>query len=384
MDIIKKLKDCDIIKTGEFILKSGEKSNTYFDFRNLISHPNILKEITNLLVEKTTKINELVVGVPMGAIPLATCYSQVTELPMILVRNKKKDHGISKMIDGKFNIGQKVILIEDVITSGKSVRETIKKLELEGLIVNEIICILDRQGGGIDELSKKYKTTALFKLSDFKKRKQLCFALDLTNKKDFMNMIDKVGTYVDIVKTHIDIIEDVNDDFIKELKLKSKEYNFKIWEDRKFADIGSIVEKQLLSGYKIAEWADYISVHLISGESIINSIKEICIENDIKIFVIYEMSSKGNLIDESYKEKVKNIISNNKDLIVGAVTQSFISEEILHVTPGINLELKTDGKGQQYKNIKDLKFTDIYVIGRGIYNATDPKEALFKYKCCNC
>lgn len=292
-----------------------------------------------------------------------------------MIRDKPKTHGTKQLIDGIYEEGQHVILLEDVITTGSSVKEAIIKLESQGLIIHEIVCIMDREGGGVEELSKIYNVRSLYKMSNF--TKQLCFALDVSNKDKFMQLVDEVGERIDILKTHIDIINNVDNDFIDLLVKKSKQYNFKIWEDRKFADIGSIVRNQLLGGnYRIAQWADYISVHLISGEAIIESIMDICNENKIGIFVIYEMSSSGNLINDEYKENVKTIIQ-KYDIIKGIVTQSYVSKNILHITPGISLTNMNDNYGQQYNKPKSI--TDIYVIGRDIYENENPLNMVNRF-----
>jgi orotate phosphoribosyltransferase len=186
MDITEKLKKHNIININQTPLKLEKKINTHFNFVSLISYPKLLKDITNLLIKKTKNKNELVACVSTNIIPLATCYSQILEIPMILINNKQIDNKNYQTISGRFSFKQKIIIIENVITTGKNIKNIIKKLELEGLIINEIICILDKQEGGTEELSKKYQITSLFKSSDFINKHKSQF---ITNKKNITQNI---------------------------------------------------------------------------------------------------------------------------------------------------------------------------------------------------
>jgi len=147
--IIKDLLVHDIVKFGDFTLKSGQKSNIYFDFRLLISYPQTLSKIARLLPMCFPELDgtsiDLLAGVPLGALPLASFLSQHTELPQILYRDTVKSHGTQRRIEGNYQKGQKVGVIEDVVTTGNSVLETCRQLELEGLEVSFILCLLDRR-----------------------------------------------------------------------------------------------------------------------------------------------------------------------------------------------------------------------------------------------
>lgn len=153
---IQKIISSEFVKFGEFTLKSGKKSNIYFDLRNIISEPLLVLELTELLNEKISlSETDRICGVPYGAIPIATALSLKSKIPMILKRKEIKTYGGKKMIEGKFNVGDKVLLIEDVITSGESLLETIKELEEVGLQIGKIVVVLDRQEGGSQLLRDK-------------------------------------------------------------------------------------------------------------------------------------------------------------------------------------------------------------------------------------
>lgn len=126
------------------------------------------------------------------------------------------------------------------------------------------------------------------------KKTNLCISVDLTTTTSILNLLEKVGEHVCLVKTHVDIIEDFSADFIGRLKNLAEKFNFLILEDRKYADIGNTVSLQYLKGlYKIAEWADCVTVHSLSGEGILKAINGS--SNGIGsqgVFLLAEMSSE--------------------------------------------------------------------------------------------
>ena len=135
-----------IIKKGNFILKSGEKSNMYIDLKSIISYPILHKDICNELIKKFNsklKYNTLC-GTPYGAIPLASYISISQNIPMVLLRKEKKNYGTIKLIEGVYNKNNKVILLEDVVTTGKSVEEAAQILEDYGLEIVQIITVFSR------------------------------------------------------------------------------------------------------------------------------------------------------------------------------------------------------------------------------------------------
>ncbi len=151
---IEKLIQLEFVKFGTFQLKSGKESNIYFDIRNIISYPEVIKQLTVLLNEKTINVDRIC-GVPYGALSMATALSLQTNIPQILKRKEAKSYGGKKLIDGNFNKGDKVLLIEDVVTSGISLIETITELENAGLVIEKILVVLDRQEGGVELLKQK-------------------------------------------------------------------------------------------------------------------------------------------------------------------------------------------------------------------------------------
>jgi uridine monophosphate synthetase len=167
-DLSLTLFDIGAIKTGNFTLKSGLNSPIYIDLRLLISVPDILEMLAQKIGFRTAQLDfDLVCGVPYTAIPIATAFSLSKKVPMILKRKEAKSHGTKKMVEGIYEPGQKVLLIEDIVTSGMSLLETIESLEEAGLVVEDTICLVDREQGGKEQLKKRgYQLHSLYNLTE--------------------------------------------------------------------------------------------------------------------------------------------------------------------------------------------------------------------------
>lgn len=155
--LITSLYEIGAIQFGEFKLKSGQTSSIYLNLRIIISYPNLLRIISELMWDKIRHCQfDIICGVPYTALPIATCLSLSHDLPMIMRRKEKKDYGTKQLIEGVFSPGQRCLIIEDVVTTGGSIFETAKDLEEAGLKVHDVIALIDREQGGKAELEKKY------------------------------------------------------------------------------------------------------------------------------------------------------------------------------------------------------------------------------------
>jgi uridine monophosphate synthetase len=166
-DLIFSLYRIGAIQLGEFKLKSGQTSSVYMNLRKIISYPDLLQKVARAMWDITRECSfDLICGVPYTALPIATCLSLEHHIPMIMRRKEKKDYGTKQMIEGEYQPGQRCLIIEDVITTGGSIIETAAELESAGIIVNDLVALIDREQGGLENLSKKYRTHPVFTLSE--------------------------------------------------------------------------------------------------------------------------------------------------------------------------------------------------------------------------
>ena len=156
------------IKFGEFKLKSGIMSPVYCDFRGLVSNPALLREIGQALGERAKQIGcDRLAGIPYAGLPLGVAASLASNIPMIYPRKEAKDYGTKKLIEGAYNEGDRVLVIDDIITDGASKIEAIAPLKEAGLVVTDVLIILDREQGGDKILAKAgYTLHSLGKLSE--------------------------------------------------------------------------------------------------------------------------------------------------------------------------------------------------------------------------
>jgi uridine monophosphate synthetase len=144
------------IKFGQFTIKSGKISPYYLDLRFLCSYPKILKQIASVYHNILSSLKyDLIVGVPYTAIPIATAIALQFNKRMVFTRKEIKEHGTRKMIEGVFQPKEKAVIIDDVISDGASKLEVIGPLEEEGLVVKDIVVLLDRGQGGPATMKEK-------------------------------------------------------------------------------------------------------------------------------------------------------------------------------------------------------------------------------------
>ncbi|CAG7833533.1 unnamed protein product [Allacma fusca] len=378
-------------------------------------------------------------GVPYTALPIATLVSANRSVPMILRRKEAKMYGTGKLVEGAYKPGWRCLIIEDVVTTGSSILETAESLRQHGLVVEEAIVILDREQGGDQNLENHgikmtsllqvqpllialeteglitseqkskvetflSRTTSKFNLKldnlfkkkliprmtctaskkllriMYKKKTNLCLAADLQNWTEVLEVARTLGPHICLLRTHIDTYNLENYyqvvEFRKHLKDLATKFDFMIMEDRKFADIGSTVQRQLTSKpFEIAQWADMVTVHGLPGPGVLQ-----CFEGleNIAVVVIAEMSSTGNLGRKvsDYKHECLKITDGYDKIVAGFVSHSKIRVDrkdtfFLQFTPGVALNDYTggDGLGQQYVYVDDAildRGADVIIVGRGI------------------
>ena len=183
----------NIIKFGNFTLSSGKKSSYYIDLRLVPSFPHqfrkMIKNLQKLIIEKIGLDNfDSLVSIPTGGLIIGSALAIETVKPLIYVRNKSKDHGTAKSIEGKILSDMQVMMIDDIATTGTSVLNGIKQLKAEGLSISNACVIINRLEGA-DKILNSVGVT-LHQLTDILKITEILFHEKLIGK-DILEKIKK-------------------------------------------------------------------------------------------------------------------------------------------------------------------------------------------------
>src|SRR5215216_227873 len=149
------LLDAGCIKFGNFTLKSGLQSPIYIDLRQIITYPKLLEQIgaAYLPLLKELKFDRIA-GLPYAAIPIATAVSLQGNYPMIYPRKEVKTYGTKAEIEGEYHAGETIVVVDDLATTGGSKFEAIEKLTGVGLVVKDVVVLVDRQSGAKESLAQ--------------------------------------------------------------------------------------------------------------------------------------------------------------------------------------------------------------------------------------
>ncbi len=142
---------------GDFLLRSGKRSSYYLDKYRFSTRPDLLR-ILGLAIAAAVAEHEpeavRLAAPELGAVPLAAAASLESGLPFVIVRGAVKDHGTGNRIEGVFEPGERVCLVEDIVTAGGAALEAVEVLREAGLLVSTVICVVDREEGGADALAR--------------------------------------------------------------------------------------------------------------------------------------------------------------------------------------------------------------------------------------
>ena len=169
-ELIQLLKECGAIQFGQFVLTSGATSDYYIDIKKASTNPSILKKIAKSMADYTEGY-DLLAGMELGAVPLVVALSLETNIPYVIIRKEKREHGTGKQIEGGDVKGKRVLVIEDVTTSGGSVVKTINIIREKQGIVDEVLAVVDRESGAEEKLqSLDTSFIPLLSISDILKK----------------------------------------------------------------------------------------------------------------------------------------------------------------------------------------------------------------------
>ena len=156
---------------GDFVLRSGRRSRYYLDKYRFETRPELLGPIGERLaaaVHEHEPDADLLAGPALGAVALAAAASLASGLPFVIVRDQAKEYGTANRLEGAFEPGQRVCLVEDVVTSGGALLEAVQALRDAGLECRNAVCVVDREEGGVDALARHaVRLRPLFRAGDF-------------------------------------------------------------------------------------------------------------------------------------------------------------------------------------------------------------------------
>ena len=220
------------------------------------------------------------------------------------------------------------------------------------------------------------------------KKTNLCLSLDSMN--NIVPTLESVGDYICLLKLHCDISDSISSDDISSnentlpyiIHRISRDKNFLILDDRKYADIGHIASRQL--SYCPLINVDSCTVHSIFGQSTISGLKRHPTKKPDACFLIAQSSAKDNLIDTTYTQRTYKLDQDNAQFVAGFITQKSLGDDsFLYLTPGVSSVSTNDGCGQQYRGVTDAVIRDkcdIIIVGRGIYEANDIVSTAKEYQ----
>ena len=307
--LILNLFDTGCIQFGKFTLKSRVVSPIYIDFKAVVSYPEIVNDIVNLFGERMKTLNLLysrLCGVPYGGIVFTSLLSQSTGKPMLIVRKEAKKYGMKKLIEGEYKEGETIVLVEDIISTGKSIIEFATKLIRQKLKIQDILVICDRRLHHQNDLND-YKIHSLFTIHDLltvlyrnekisretflevysfiinsspvkntrditfirehfdtpmklkisdkiiSKQSNICFSYFETDFFKLLDIVGRVGGSIAILIYNSSIITEFNQEKATLLKKLANEKNFALFDHLLLGNKTEIVEKQLLAAGCIAD-----------------------------------------------------------------------------------------------------------------------------------
>lgn len=219
-----------------------------------------------------------------------------------------------------------------------------------------------------------------------KKKTNLALSADLKTSAQLLTCIEQCAEHICLLKTHIDILDDFEPLLIQKLQALAQRYEFMIFEDRKFADIGATVSAQYRDGiYRIADWAHITNAHVLPGPGIIEGLRDIGLAKGRGLLLLAQMSSQENLFSPEYTAKTLAFAKTYADFVIGFICQERITEDktFIHLTPGVSLSHQEDAYKQAYRTPEQAilqQGNDVIIVGRGITHSKDPRATAKCYR----
>ncbi len=141
------LKACGALAFGSFTLASGKTSSYYVDIKKAVTRPVLLRAIGAAMAPYAADADRIA-GVELGAIPIAAAVALAADKPYIMVRKATTEHGTKKEFEGELSKGDKILFVEDVVTTGGTLRAAIERMRALGAVVDDVVAVVDREEGG--------------------------------------------------------------------------------------------------------------------------------------------------------------------------------------------------------------------------------------------
>lgn len=154
--------------TGDFLLSSGKRSDFYVDKYLFSTEPGLLRDLAAGISASLPEGVDRLAGVELGAVPLVVAASLASGLPYVIVRKGAKEYGTAKNVEGRFEAGEKVVLVEDVVSTGAQAVAAAEKLVEGGVEVVRIVAVLDRREGGEEGRLGGFRFTSLLRIGDLR------------------------------------------------------------------------------------------------------------------------------------------------------------------------------------------------------------------------
>jgi uridine monophosphate synthetase len=185
------LHEAGCVRFGDFVLHSGAHSPIYIDLRRLVTYPGLLQEVARAYVRLLRLVQyDRLAAIPYAGLPIGTAVALQTGMPLIYPRREAKEYGTKRQIEGEYHEGERVVLLDDLITTGGSKIDTMQPLVAEGLLVEDVVVLIDREQGGREDLARQglrlHAVLTLRELVDALESEERLSTVDAQRVRDYL------------------------------------------------------------------------------------------------------------------------------------------------------------------------------------------------------